>query len=169
MDTERPEEPAGLEDAAAALAKIGVTLDELEQADEELYRSGRVKRRSRDTRICACGHRMSAHTIVGGASFCRPTKLECPCKTPRAVLNAQDTRCFNYKTEGSGGLHALSRGLLASARRSKRVEWLVDLVCDRCGKSAERLTPTAVTQRGVAVPGATGFDALLCEDCRRDV
>lgn len=153
--------------AIDALAQIGMTVEEIKAAQEELEATG--SRRDRDNRICACGHRMSAHTVVGGAGFCRPTKMECPCKTPRPVIEAADTRCFNYKTNGSGGLHALARGMLACVERSKRFKWIVPLVCDRCKQEAERLIPSAVSQRGQAMTHATGHDALLCEDCRREV
>jgi hypothetical protein len=163
---EAEKKPQGVHDA---LAQIGMTVEELEAADQELYLSGKAQRRSRDNRVCACGHRASAHTVVGGVAYCRPTKLECPCKALKPVLEVQDTRCFNFKTEGSGALHALGRGLLACVKREKAVRWIVELQCERCGKEAERLIPTAVSQRGQAVAHATGFDALLCEDCRREV
>jgi len=155
------------DEAAKALAQIGMTVDELKKAEEEL--SQVRPNRGRDNRICVCGHRMSAHTVVGGAAFCRPTKMECPCKKPRPVIEAQDTRCFNYKTSGSGALHALARGMLACVEREKSFKWIIPLVCDRCGSAAERLVPCAVTQRGQAVSYATGYDALLCEECRRAV
>ena len=158
-----------LVNAEEALRAIGLTVEELEEAEQELYLSGKVRQRSRDNRICACGHRMSAHTSVAGASFCRPTKLECPCKSPRPVIAVSDTRSFNFKTEGSGALHALSRGMLALAKKGKTLRWLVDLECDRCKKPAEKLLPSAVSQRGMAMTEATGYDALLCEDCRRAI
>ncbi|NBS92158.1 MAG: hypothetical protein EBT27_00155 [Betaproteobacteria bacterium] len=112
---------------------------------------------------------MSAHTVVGGVAYCRPTKLECPCKSCKPVIEVEDTRCFNFKTEGSGALHALARGMLALAKREKNMRWVVELQCERCKRPAEKLVPTAVTQRGQAATQATGFDALLCEDCRREV
>jgi hypothetical protein len=154
---------------AEALAQIGMSVEELEEADNELYLSGKAQRRSRDNRICACGHRVSAHTVVGGAAYCRPTKLECPCKSCKPVIEVQDTRCFNFKTEGSGALHALARGLLACVKRGKSVKWIIELQCERCNRPAEKLVPAAVSQRGQAASVATGYDALLCEDCRREV
>ena len=155
--------------AADALEALGMTIEELEEAEQKLYASGKLRLRSRDNRICVCGHRMSAHTSVAGTGFCRPTKMECPCKSPRPVLEVQDTRLFNYKTEGSGALHALARGILASVRGGRWVKWSIELVCDRCKKPAERLLPCAVSQRGRAMDEATGHDALLCEECRREI
>jgi len=152
-----------------ALAKIGMTIEELQEARAKLDASRDSAGRTRDGRICACGHRMSAHVNVAGAAYCRPTKHECSCKRARPVLEVQDVRCFAYKTEGSGGLHALSQGILASIERGKSVKWTVDLKCDRCSNEVDRLIPTCVSQRGQAVAGPTGYDALLCEDCRRDV
>jgi hypothetical protein len=152
-----------LEPASETLAQLGITADEIETAEQS------IDKRNRDSRICACGHRMSAHTVVAGASFCRPTKLECPCKSPRPVLTVSDTRSFNYKTEGSGALHALSRGILALARRGGRSHWLIELKCDRCSRQVDRLLPSAVSQRGRAMTEPTGYDALLCEECRSEI
>jgi hypothetical protein len=55
--------------------------------------------------------------------------------------------------------------MAASAQRSKKVKWVVDLKCDRCKKKVGRLVPTPVTQSGIAVNYPTGYDALLCETC----
>lgn len=157
----------GTHEALEALAQIGMTVEEIKDAQKNYDQLG--PKRDRDNRICVCGHRMSAHTVVAGAGFCRPTKMECPCKNARPVIEAADTRCFNYKTSGSGGLHALSRGMLACVERGKSFRWIVPLVCDRCKKDADRLIPCAVSQRGQAMSYATGYDALLCEECRREV
>jgi hypothetical protein len=124
--------------------------------------------RNRDARICACGHPMARHTNVGGIVFCKPTRMECPCKASRAVLEVSDVRMFLRRTDGGGSMHALGRGLQASVVKGCEVSWLIDMQCDRCRKPG-RVSPVPVTQNGYASTYATGFDALLCADCRVEV
>jgi hypothetical protein len=51
----------------------------------------------------------------------------------------------------------------------KSAEWIVDLKCDRCGKVDEIVTPVPVTKSGHATSQPTGYDALLCQECREEV
>lgn len=147
-------------------AIVDFEYEDVVAGEAELVASGR--RRSGDRRICVCGHPAGRHTQVQGITLCKPTRMECPCKNLRAVLRAEDTRNFLRKTEGSGALHALGRGLKAAHEAGKSVEWLVEAKCDRCGTEAQ-VSPVAVTQRGIVVQSATGFDALLCRKCREQV
>jgi len=73
---------------------------------------------------------------------------------------------FLRKTEGAGAMHALSRGIYAAIEAGRSVEWIVDLVCDKCNAQGKRVVPVPVTQNGFISDYATGFDALLCDDCR---
>ena len=141
------------------------TLEEAVKADAELIDRPAT---NRDGRICLCGHPMARHTNAGGAVYCKPTRMECPCKNLRPVLEADDVRPFLRKTGGSGPLHALGRGLQASVTKQISVAWLVEMICDRC-KTEGPVSPVPVTQRGIAVSHATGYDALLCKDCREEV
>jgi len=147
-------------------AIVDFEYDDVVSSEAELVASGR--RRNGDRRICVCGHPAGRHTQIQGLTICKPTRMECPCKNLRAVLRAEDTRNFLRKTEGSGALHALGRGLRAAQDAGKSVEWLVEAKCDRCLAEAQ-VSPVAVTQRGVVVQAATGFDALLCRKCRENV
>lgn len=140
------------------------TLEEAIEADAEVIRN----KRERDGRICLCGHPMTRHEIVLGMNVCKPTRMECPCKKARAVVETNDTRSFLRKTAGSGPLHALGRGMQAAVVAGKDVTWVVDPICDRCG-AEDKLSPVAVNQRGVATDEATGYDALLCRKCRQEV
>jgi hypothetical protein len=161
---------AARESVIRELAKLGVTLEELDQGAAELAERMPNRIGGRDNRICACGHRMSAHrSYAGRPAVCQPTRLVCPCKNPRPVAEAEDTRCFNFKTEGEARHHALWRGIRACAERGKEFRWTAPLICDRCKSEAERLVPVPVSQRGVRTPHATGYDALLCEECSREV
>lgn len=147
-------------------AIVDFEYEDVVAGEAELVASGR--RRSGDRRICVCGHPAGRHTQVQGITLCKPTRMECPCKNLRAVLRAEDTRNFLRKTEGSGALHALGRGLKAAHEAGKTVEWLVEAKCDRC-LTPGQVSPVAVTQRGIVVQAATGFDALLCRKCREEV
>jgi hypothetical protein len=147
-----------------ALSMLGLSVEEIDKAEEELGTRG-----PRDQRICVCGHPVSRHTMTSGVVYCKPARMECPCKKIRPVLEAQDTRAFLRKTEGLGGMHALSRGIRAILAKGKSVRWIVDLECDRCGSSSETVIPAAVTQRGIPTEHATGFDALLCPKCATEI
>lgn len=91
--------------------------------------------------------------------------MECKCKKVRAILTAQDVRPFLRKTEGGGVLHALSQGVRAAIDAGVEIEWLIEQKCDRCG-TAGPVAPTPITQNGVVMNEATGFDAMLCVQCR---
>lgn len=151
-------------DETQAFSFFDFTLEETAAADRQLIARGGP----RDGRICTCGHPVSRHTQVAGIVLCKPTRMECPCKTVRAVLEASDTRSFLRKTSGGGALHALSRGLYAALQKGGSVEWIVDQQCDRCKKPGP-VSPVPVTQRGTATDQATGYDALLCGQCRSEV
>lgn len=151
--------------AEDALAAIGISVSEAIEGDSSLLRSAG----SRDKSICVCGHPVSRHTDTHGAVYCKPTRMECPCKKVRPVLEAEDLRCFLRKTAGSGSMHALTRGMAASAQKEKKVRWAIDLKCDRCKTEASRLVPAPVTQTGFATHHPTGYDALLCEKCLAEI
>jgi hypothetical protein len=134
------------------------------EADRKLL----SKPAERDGRICICGHPVGRHTNIAGIVLCKPTRMECPCKSVRPVLECDDVRPFLRKTSGSGAMHALGRGIAAAHERGKNVAWLVEMKCDRCQKDG-RLSPVPVTKQGVASNEATGYDALLCAECRLEV
>jgi hypothetical protein len=156
------------DDALKALEAMGISLEEAEQADKSTREVSR-RERDRDISVCLCGHGSARHIVVGGAVFCKPSRMECPCKRLRPVLECKDTRKFLRKTTGGGALHALTLGILAHAQEGKPVKWLVELKCDRCGKDDKNVVPVPVTQHGRAVGYATGYDALLCRECRSSV
>lgn len=147
-----------------ALEQIGISLDEAKEADDKLLEKSR--RGNRDRRVCVCGHALTKHTTYAGILTCKPSAMLCPCKKIRPVLSAEDTRMFLRKTEGAGAMHALSRGMYASLSAGKDVQWIVPLECDRCKAKDKRVVPVPVTQSGFSADGPTGFDALLCDDCR---
>lgn len=124
----------------------------------------------RDRRVCICGHSMKRHEDASGRGIiqCSVGKQNCPCKNARAVLETTDTRNFMRKTIGSGSMHALSLGIAGAISAGHDVHWIVDLKCDKCGAEGT-LSPTAVSQNGIPQDDATGYDALLCRECRRGV
>ena len=153
------------DDAIDALEAMGISVDEVRKADELV----REKRHDRDQRICLCGHAIARHTVTSGVVYCKPGRMDCPCKRCRPVLEVFDTRKFMRKTSGAGALHALTLGVLAHIELGKPVKWITDLQCDRCQKNDQNVVPVPVTQQGKAVTYATGYDALLCRECRSEV
>jgi len=148
------------------LASMGISMEEAEEASD----AARVKPSGhRDGRVCICGHGLARHTVTNGAVYCKPTRMECPCKKARAVIEVEDTRPFLRRTAGSGAMHALSLGLVGLAQKGRGAKWLVDLQCDRCGKEDPNVVPAAVTANGVGVSYPTGYDVLLCPGCRETV
>lgn len=143
---------------------LDFTLEEALQADEQL----RTRPGTRDGRVCACGHSAGRHQTDYGLNVCKPSAMQCACKTFRAVVEVSDTRPFLRKTEGAGPMHALGRGIAVALSKGAEVTWLIDLKCDRCKQEA-KLTPVPVTQSGIAVSHDTGFNAMLCQTCRENV
>lgn len=138
--------------------------EDSEAAEIKISEQGRS---DRDKRICACGHPMARHWTEQGRTLCKPSKMECPCRfeSHRAVLVAGDARKFLRKTEGPGPEHALARGILASVQDGKNVEWLVEMKCDFCQKEGP-VSPCPVTVGRSIEFKATGYDALLCRECK---
>lgn len=147
------------------LSAFGLSKEEVLVIDETL----KDRPTTRDGRICICGHGAGRHKMIGGYSVCNPSRMSCPCKALRAVLDVEDTRSFLRKTSGGGPLHALTRGIAAMPEEKyKTAKWLVEMKCDRCGE-VSNLAPVPVTQNGIATDYPTGYDALLCETCRTEV
>ncbi len=151
-----------MQSAREALEAMGMSVDEVLMVDDVL----RTRPAVRDGRICLCGHSMTKHLVIDGIVSCKPSKMDCPCKNCRPVIDTEDTRPFLRRTQGAGPEHALSRGLAALAMRNKNAQWIIDLECDMCKQHSSQLIPVPVTQSGIAVDYATGYDALLCPSCR---
>ncbi len=150
--------------AIDALAAMGLTVDEVLEIDATV-----LGKRDKDSRVCLCGHPMARHTQVAGIVMCKPSRMDCACKRARPVIEVSDLRPFLRKTEGSGALHALTRGMAVLASNGKSAKWIIELVCDRCGVYDNKVLPCAVTQQGTAAQRSTGFDVLLCEKCRESI
>lgn len=148
--------------AREALKQMGIDPDEAIQTDQELQSKPRG-----DKRICMCGHSVQRHDMALDRPVCTVGKMYCPCRAIKPVIEVEDTRPFIRKTEGSAILHALSRGIAAAAEKGHNISWIEEaLECDRCKVRGVRLVPVPVTANGVPQQHATGFDVLLCDDCR---
>ena len=147
------------------LRAMGMSLEEAVKVDKELTEKNK-KSRSRDSRVCLCGHGAGKHNVYAGILECKPTAMRCPCKKLRPVLETSDTRFFLRKTEGGGAMHALSRGVASAASSGQEVRWIEDIRCDSCGSTNPPIVPVPVSQQGNVRNEATGYDALLCASCR---
>ena len=146
-----------------AFSHFDFSLDDALEANDSLAQRG-----PRDQRVCLCGHAVSRHTEIAGIAMCKPSKMECSCKKMRPVLRVTDLRVFLRKTDGSGPMHALGRGMATAVARGVGIEWLVEAKCDRCGAEGP-MSPVAVTQAGHAASHDTGYNALLCGECRTQI
>ena len=148
------------------LADMGIELEEVIKASEEIK-----QRKPRDRRICLCGHGIARHSEFGGREACSALHYNCKCRKAIPILTAEDIRPFICRTEGSGALHALSRGIAAAAKRGQGIEWVEEnRYCHSCETAGEalRLTPVAITNNGFVTDQDTGYNALLCPECRID-
>lgn len=135
-----------------------------------------------DRRICICGHAMDRHkngqdvpilrSIDPSARFqCKPNVMECDCKNCIPVISVSDTRWFLKKTEGSGELHAFTRGILAISKITGHfIEWLIEPQCRLCGAKGDEhlLAPTLFTKEGAIKRSSQsdGYDDFSCHKCR---
>lgn len=157
---------AGLDEAATLFAALGLAPEDVMAIDSAL--NSRPARAKRDHRINVCGHPIARITNAAGIVYCKPTRMECPCKKIRPMLEVSDLRFFLRRTEGGGALHALTRGLAALEAAGGQAKWLEDLQCDRCGATEGGVVPVPVTANGIKVSRATGYDAMLCRVCREE-
>jgi hypothetical protein len=126
-----------MEPAKDALAAMGMDLNEVLEIDSVL----RTRPAKRDGRICLCGHGLSKHQDLGGYILCKPSKMDCPCKKIRAVIDTDDTRPFLRRTSGAGPLHALSRGLAALAQSGRVPNGLLSWSATSAANTAIRSSP----------------------------
>lgn len=147
-----------------------------------LDRADIVGKKASDTRICICGHSMSAHSGTSSAdrdailltgralkTHCTPGRMNCPCSNARPVLLASDARKFMRKTAGPGMDHALGLGIAACRKADKTVEWLVDMECERCKTTEAKLAPVALSPGGLVTNEPGADNALLCASCRSEL
>lgn len=148
--------------ARDALESLGIDVEEAIETDRRLMKKG-----PRDNRICVCGHAVARHKTdeFSGITECRPSRMYCPCETPRAVLEAEDTRMFLRQTNGPKSEHALVRGMVALVVAEKEAKWLDDpLLCDKCGNRGN-ISPVPLTKNNRIAYEPSARNALLCETC----
>jgi hypothetical protein len=141
---------------------LDLSEDEAKEVSETIAKSG-----NRDGRICICGHAMGYHGFIEGRGVykCNAQKQTCPCRNPRPVILTNNSRAFMKKTHGSAGLHALTQGIVSVTTTGGSVEWTIEVKCDKC-EAEVPVVPCPVTQSGQISNEATGWDKLLCRDCR---
>lgn len=139
-------------------------IDEASEAEAELQQRLQAPKTKQ---ICICGHAVGRHTFIDARAIwnCKPTRMDCPCKELRPVLQVQDTRPFLRKTQGAGPLHALSRGMLAANEAGVEMSWIEEPACDNCGVVGP-VSPVPFTKQGYVSLEATGIDKLICRKCR---
>lgn len=140
----------------------GLPIDTLLDYNENI----KTSRKAPDNRVCLCGHSVNAHNAFEGVVDCRPSKYQCPCKKLKPVIQVENLRIFIRRTSADTRGHALTLGMLESIKRNFKFEWLIDVACDRCGETDGRIGPCAVSRDGIISYTATGYDAMLCQNCQ---
>lgn len=156
-----------------ALTMMGFSVEEALAGEEALQRA-REAEKTTDKRVCICGHAMSRHLGNQPGQMCTANRLICPCTGERPVIETQDTRLFRMKTTGEGAQHALTRGIIVAVGKGKKVNWIIDLQCDKCQKAGvgANVVPTPVSVQGRVLRSESELDrtpwtnALLCGECR---
>jgi hypothetical protein len=166
------------------LAAMGITSADVDARDTRQKKGGPL-----DRRICMCGHPINRHKIhmtqenpkgipwtegpvPSTGMLCRINAMDCSCKEPMPVLKVTDARSFLRTTEGAGATHALIRGL-RSLMPNATYEWLIEIVCKRCGATGaeDQIQPVPLTKlhRKTVDGRSHGYDRFLCIKCREEV
>ena len=152
-----------------ALAMTGIELEELQNVGNALQRQPK-----RDSRVCICGHSMNKHDVSSGLVACKPSAMDCPCKSVRLVLTSSNVRPFMRKSAGSGASHALMQGLRKAIELDAEISWIEPPSCGdqkkgtKCG-STDQVVPCLITQNGFHSDEPTGYDVFLCPTCRESL
>jgi hypothetical protein len=173
-----------MNDPLEALAAMGITSSEVDSRDNRQKKGGPL-----DRRICMCGHAINKHKIhitpenpkgipwtegpvPTTGMLCRINAMNCACREPIPVLKVSDARSFLRTTEGSGALHALTRGL-RNLIKNATYEWLIDLECVKCGSvgAENQIQPVPLTKLGKKTfdGKSQGYDRFLCLKCREEL
>ena len=138
------------------------TAEEVDAAIEKLAQEA-----SRGKPICMCGHPEGRHGWAEslGTHYCTANKQNCKCKKLTLVVEAENAQVFLRKTTGPGPLHALAQGMAEAEKRGQKLNWIIEVACDRCG-TVGPVSPAPVNQRGSVMYEDTGLNALLCAECR---
>jgi hypothetical protein len=158
--------------ALEALAAMGIEPETIDTHDIST-----VNRLGVDRRICMCGHALDRHKAEATLGWdkpipilkwnnpsdpfkCTPNAQSCSCRRLIPVLEVSNTKYFLKKTNGSGELHALTRGLRALAKVQNHImKWLV--TTDRIVPACFNKDKTIRTEEG-----SIGYDDFICQKCR---
>jgi hypothetical protein len=165
------------------LADMGIDPHEIDTHDTSL-----VNKQGVDRRICICGHAMDRHKAAATIGWekpvailkwsdptepfkCTPNAQSCSCRRLIPVLEVSNTKYFLKKTNGSGELHALTRGLRALAKVQNHImKWLVEPTCVICEATGttDRIVPACFNKDKTirTEEGSIGYDDFICQKCR---
>lgn len=165
------------------LGKLSFDEAEYELGESRIKYGKKTRSSLIDYRICACGHPMSRHKEnpfikdLPGVSHphnCAPANAYCSCKSPRAILEAPNTKRFLMKAidTGSSG-HPLTRAIaklkIEHEDEYNQLKWLDVIKCDKCDKEDVVVSPVGFdlrSQKLVTKNQAGDVTIFLCDDCR---
>lgn len=144
----------------------GVSPLELFGAKAEDIDVGPERKRGVSREICVCGHPMAHHeTVYEGLDSCQESKMFCPCRHKKAVLEAEDLRAFKFSSEGYGRDHALWKGLKKLRNMGKGAVALVDSRCWKCFEERP-IEPVSLTPENRVSRQPQARNVMVCMQCR---
>lgn len=118
--------------------------------------------------ICVCGHSEGAHEQFRDMDTCCPARQFCRCQKMVLVLRVENARYFMHSSDGSGPLHALTKGIRSMQKNGFTGELVVPKKCFRCGAATSRLIPLMLTKDGLPTHSVGPYTILACESCVED-
>jgi len=115
--------------------------------------------------ICVCGHTEACHDEARGMDFCYPAKQSCPCLKKVLVLRVENARYFMHSSDGSGPLHALTKGIRSMQRSGFTGELIVPKKCFSCEAPTNQLIPLMLTKDRLPTHSGGPYTILACESC----
>lgn len=133
-------------------------------ADEIDLGPDRKKGVSRE--VCVCGHPIAHHeSVYEGLDSCQESKMFCPCRHKKAVLEVEDLRAFKFSSEGYGRDHALWKGLKKLRKMGKGATTLVDSICWKCLEERP-IEPVSLTPENRVSRHPEARNVMVCIPCR---
>ena len=127
---------------------------------------GPERKRGVSREVCVCGHPMAHHeSVYEGLDSCQESKMFCPCRFKKAVLEVEDLRAFKFSSEGYGRDHALWKGLKKLRTMGKGATALVDSTCWKCLEKRP-IEPVSITPGNLVSRQPQARNVMVCIPCR---
>jgi len=135
-------------------------------ANAEEIDIGPERKKGVSREVCVCGHPMAHHeSVYEGLDSCQESKMFCPCRFKKAVVEVEDLRAFKFSSEGYGRDHALWKGLKKLRAMGKGATALVDSICWKCFEKRP-IEPVSITPGNLVSKQPQARNVMVCIPCR---